>query len=102
MIKLMTGLMTESCILTNNAIKVCPLRCILSTTTTYNYYFRFMFGFRFWFRSRFRSSVRSRSRFGSRYRSRVRSRLRFKFGSVVVRWGGTAGLWGVDMTVQLY
>ena len=44
---------------------------------------------------RFRFSVRSRSRFGSRYRSRVgsrvRSRLRFKFGSVVVRWGGRWG-----------
>ena len=49
---------------------------------------------------------RSMSRFGSRYRSRVgsrvRSRLRSKFGSVVVRWGGTAGRWGVEVTVQLY
>ena len=59
--------------------------------------------------SRFRSSVRSRSSFGSRYRSRVGSRvgcrLRSKFGSTVVgwggRWGGTAGRWGVEVTVQL-
>ena len=54
----------------------------------------------------YRFRFRSMSRFGSRYRSRVgsrvRSRLRFKFGSMVVRWGGTAGRWCVDVTVQLY
>ena len=60
--------------------------------------FRSMFEFGFRFRSGFRY------RFGSRYRSRVgsrvRSRLRFKFESMVIRWGCTAGRWCVDMTVH--
>ena len=47
---------------------------------------------RVWYRFRFR--FRSMSRFRSGYRSRVgfrvRSRLRFKFGSMVVRWGGSS------------
>ena len=98
MIIVVTRFVTKTCVFTNDSVEMFPNRSILFTRTTYKYWFRF------------RSSVRSRSRFGSRYRSRVgsrvRSRLRFKFGSVVVRWGGrwggTAGLWGFDMTVQLY
>ena len=76
--------------------------------SSFEFGFRFRSGFRSRFRSRvrFRSTFRSmssfRSGFRSRIGSRVRSRLRFKFGSVVVRWGSTAGRWCVDMTVQLY
>ena len=97
MIMLMTVPAAESSVLTNHARKVFPLRCILITITSITElaeFFTIWTGFRFG------------SRYRSRVGSRVRSRLRFKFGSVVVRcggrWGGTAGRWGVDVTVQLY